>query len=93
MATKQKRRKYMGDYIHRFYNQSRRHSTLGHCSPVEFEATQRLGTATVPRSACAAGLSQAVDDLPLFRRPVDTDFGAMRRTSTALWCDERPALG
>ena len=30
----------VGDYIHGFYNQLRRHSTLGHRSPVEFEAGQ-----------------------------------------------------
>jgi putative transposase len=30
----------VADYIHGFYNQSRRHSTLGHRSPVEFEAVQ-----------------------------------------------------
>ena len=28
----------VGDYIHRFYNQERRHSNNGHLSPVEFEA-------------------------------------------------------
>ena len=27
----------VGDYIHRFYNQERRHSTLGQVSPVDFE--------------------------------------------------------
>ncbi len=28
----------VGDYIHKFYNPVRRHSTLGHVSPVAFEA-------------------------------------------------------
>ena len=27
----------VGDYIERFYNRQRRHSTLGHVSPVVFE--------------------------------------------------------
>lgn len=31
------------DHIDRFYNATRRHSTIGHVSPVEFEA--RLGLA------------------------------------------------
>ena len=31
----------VGDYIHGFYNQRRRHSTLGQISPVEFEAAHR----------------------------------------------------
>ncbi len=31
----------VGDYIHGFYNQHRRHSTLGQVSPVEFEAAHR----------------------------------------------------
>jgi transposase InsO family protein len=30
------------DYIERFYNQKRRHSTLGYLSPVEFEKQVRL---------------------------------------------------
>ena len=31
----------VGDYIHGFYNQRRRHSTLGQLSPIEFEAAHR----------------------------------------------------
>ena len=31
----------VGDYIHGFYNQHRRHSTLGQLSPVQFEAAHR----------------------------------------------------
>ena len=30
------------DYIERFYNAKRRHSTIGHLSPVEFEEQMRL---------------------------------------------------
>jgi putative transposase len=30
------------DYIERFYNLRRRHSTLGYISPVDFEAKMRL---------------------------------------------------
>ena len=30
------------DYIERFYNPRRRHSTLGYISPVDFEAKMRL---------------------------------------------------
>ncbi len=29
------------DYIERFYNPTRRHSTLGYLSPIEFEKAQR----------------------------------------------------
>ncbi|WP_342789591.1 IS3 family transposase, partial [Cupriavidus campinensis] len=29
------------DYIERFYNPTRRHSTLGYVSPIEFEKTER----------------------------------------------------
>ena len=35
----------VGDYIHGFYNQRRRHSTLGQVSPVEFEATHAAARA------------------------------------------------
>lgn len=34
-------RSAVGDYIHGFYNQRRRHSTLGQFSPVDFEAAYR----------------------------------------------------
>jgi len=30
------------DYIERFYNPTRRHSTLGYVSPVEFEEARKL---------------------------------------------------
>ncbi|HYI29720.1 MAG TPA: IS3 family transposase, partial [Bradyrhizobium sp.] len=30
------------DYIERFYNAKRRHSTIGYLSPMEFEAKARL---------------------------------------------------
>lgn len=29
------------DYIERFYNPTRRHSTLGHVSPIEFELDRK----------------------------------------------------
>jgi len=32
----------MFDYIERFYNPKRRHSTLGYVSPMEFENQRRL---------------------------------------------------
>ena len=35
----------VGDYIHGFYNQRRRHSTLGQVSPVEFEAAHAAAKA------------------------------------------------
>jgi transposase InsO family protein len=31
-----------GEYIDGFYNQERRHSSLGHVSPIEFEGMARL---------------------------------------------------
>ena len=31
----------VADYIESFYNQKRRHSTLGNVSPVEYEARQQ----------------------------------------------------
>ena len=31
----------IADYIESFYNQKRRHSTLGNSSPVEYEARQQ----------------------------------------------------
>ena len=31
----------IADYIESFYNQKRRHSTLGNISPVEYEARQQ----------------------------------------------------
>jgi len=36
-ADEAEARKAVGDYIHRFYNAQRRHSTLGYLSPVDFE--------------------------------------------------------
>ena len=32
----------IADYIESFYNQKRRHSTLGNMSPVEYEARQKM---------------------------------------------------
>lgn len=34
-------RRAVGDYIHGFYNRTRRHSTLGYVSPVDYEASHR----------------------------------------------------
>jgi transposase InsO family protein len=39
-ADEPKARAAVGDYIHGFYNLRRRHSSLGHTSPVDFEASQ-----------------------------------------------------
>ena len=40
-ANEREARSEVGKYIHRFYNTSRRHSTLGQVSPVAFEAAYR----------------------------------------------------
>ena len=40
-ADEEAARAAVSDYIHGFYNQRRRHSTLGQVSPVEFEAAHR----------------------------------------------------
>lgn len=34
-------RRAVADYVHGFYNRTRRHSTLGYRSPVEFEMLHR----------------------------------------------------
>jgi transposase InsO family protein len=40
-ADETEARRAVGDYIHGFYNQRRRHSTLGNVSPVDYEAAHR----------------------------------------------------
>ena len=40
--TRNEARADVFDYIERFYNSKRRHSTIGYLSPMEFEAKARL---------------------------------------------------
>ena len=40
--TRDQARADVFDYIERFYNPRRRHSTIGYLSPMEFEANARL---------------------------------------------------
>src|SRR6202142_60896 len=40
------------DYIERFYNPKRRHSTIGYNSPVEFERPMKLAWGAVNRTGC-----------------------------------------
>ena len=40
-ATREIARWCLADYIEEFYNTNRAHSTLGYCSPVDFEAKFR----------------------------------------------------
>ncbi|MEX3583028.1 MAG: IS3 family transposase, partial [Burkholderia sp.] len=39
--TREEARSDVFDYIERFYNPTRRHSTLGYVSPVEFEQARK----------------------------------------------------
>jgi len=39
--TRDQARADVFDYIERFYNPTRRHSTLGYVSPIEYEKAQR----------------------------------------------------
>ncbi len=41
--TRDEARADMFDYIERFYNPRRRHSTLGYLSPVDYEQTTQSG--------------------------------------------------
>ena len=41
-ATRQEARQDIFEYMEVFYNRQRRHSTLGYCSPAEFEARGRV---------------------------------------------------
>jgi transposase InsO family protein len=40
------------DYIERFYNAKRRHSTIGYLSPMEFERQAGLALVGVNRTGC-----------------------------------------
>ena len=40
--TRDEARSDVFDYIERFYNPTRRHSTLGYISPIEFEQARQL---------------------------------------------------
>jgi hypothetical protein len=40
------------DYIERFYNPKRRHSTIGYLSPVEFESRMKLAWDAVNQTGC-----------------------------------------
>jgi hypothetical protein len=42
------------DYIERFYNPKRRHSTIGYMNPMEFERQAGLAYAGVNRTGCSA---------------------------------------
>jgi putative transposase len=42
------------DYIERFYNPKRRHSTIGYMSPMEFERQAGLAYAGVNRTGCSS---------------------------------------
>ncbi len=41
--TREQARADVFDYIERFYNPTRRHSTLGHLSPMDFEKKAGVG--------------------------------------------------
>jgi hypothetical protein len=43
------------DYIERFYNARRRHSTIGYLSPVEFKELMRLASVGVNRTGSSSG--------------------------------------
>ena len=56
----------MFDYIERFYNTIRRHSTIGYRSPVEFGKEGRISLTVCPRNrqqATVAGQDRNHDNL------------------------------
>ncbi|MBB4264024.1 hypothetical protein GGD64_008096 [Bradyrhizobium sp. CIR3A] len=56
--TRDEARADVFDYIERFYNTIRRHSTIGYLSPVEFERRARYA---LRRGRCSTLLSRAFD--------------------------------
>ena len=52
------------DYIERFYNAKRRHSTIGYKSPMEFEMKAGLAQAAVNRTGCGQSAGNGKSLLP-----------------------------
>jgi hypothetical protein len=50
------------DYIERFYNPKRRHSTIGYMSPMEFERQAGLAYAGVNRTGCSSPYASDKDE-------------------------------
>ena len=53
----------MFDYIERFYNPKRRHSTIGYLSPMEFEQKAGLAQAGVNRTGCSSKRRERVSEV------------------------------
>jgi putative transposase len=60
------------DYIERFYNAKRRHSTIGCISPMEFERQAGLAQAGVNRTGCRLGYLNPEGDRVRKRMVLDT---------------------
>ena len=76
----------MFDYLERFYNGQRRHSTLGYLSPAKFEERMQLAKEGIH------GTGSSPSDLPLNQTRPSTEFAIVRCHFKHLLLERRPGF-